>query len=157
MSLIQDKITSKTVLFDSRIRGRLVHYSRYEAKQSHWKVGRATSSLLQYTLFCNTEKYKQAWVDFQVYRQPHTDTLLHVNSVTEMSKAHTSRFSCEGFTAFTPEEYKIPKVQPITEHIYHPSGLYLHEKIKPKFILSCVLSPTGFVKRSTTLVEQCSI
>ena len=29
--------------------------------------------------------------------------------------------------------------------------------IKPKFILPCVFLPTGFVKRSATLTEQCSM
>ena len=56
--LVQEKITSKTVLFDSRIRYKLANYSRYDAKQFHWRVGGATSSLLQYTLFCDTTKYK---------------------------------------------------------------------------------------------------
>ena len=113
--------------------------------------------MFQYTLFCYTKDHKQAWANFQGPHQPHTDILLHVNSATGISKIHTIKFSCKGYTPFTMEEYTIPAAKNIAENVYHPSGLYPHKEEKPKFILPCVFSPTGFVKRSTTLAEQCSM
>ena len=108
-------------------------------------------------MFCDTAKYKHAWVDFQAKHQPRADILLHVNSATIISKAYITWFFCKGFTSFTHEKYKIPKAQSITEIVYHPSGLYPHKKIKPWLILPFVFSPTWFPKILTTLVEQYSI
>ena len=48
-------------------------------------------------------------------------------------------------------------MQDITSTVFHPSGLYHNSKEKPKFILPCVFSLTGFVKRPATLEEQCSM
>ena len=157
VSSLQECITSGVILFDSRIRGKYKTFTRYEGKQSHWLVGGSTDSIFKYTLFCDTDAHKQLWLGFQAPRQPHTDTLLHINSATGINKEHTKRFSCPGFKQFTPEEYKIPQVVPIANNVYHPSGLYPHLENKPRFILPCVFSATGFIKRPPTLIEQCSI
>ena len=50
-----------------------------------------------------------------------------------------------------------PQVESITNNVYHPSGLYPHNTVKPKILLPYMFSLTCFVKRSTTLEEQCSM
>ena len=157
VSSIENYITSQNVLFDSRIRGKYKSLVRYEGKQSHWLVGGSTDSVFKYTLFYTSDIFKHSWLNFKARQQPHTDVLLHINSATGISKEHTKQFACKGFSQFTTKEYQHPMVVSISKNVYHPSGLYPHLTPKPKFILPCVFSPTGFVKRPPNLLEQCSM
>ena len=120
-------------------------------------VGRSTGSVCQYTMFSYSDKFKTQWLDFEPKDTPHTDTLLHINSAAGVSFAHTKKYATTGFKTLTPAQNSTPQVIKITEKVYHPSGLFPTQAVKPKFIFPCVFASTGFVKRCATLIEKCSM
>ena len=89
--------------------------------------------------------------------RPHTDILLYINSATRMSMARTKMYAFRGFTDLTRQEYDRPEIMLIERGVYHPSGLFPHKTHKLEFILPCVFSSTGYVKKCVTLPELCSI
>ena len=155
--VILNKYSHKNILFDSRIREKISNFKRFDTKQSHSIVGGSTDSVISYTLFTSNEKFKLKWIGFKPRDTPHTDILLHINSAAGVSRLHTKKYAMKGFKPLTAAQNLVPQVIKLKDKGYHPSGLFPTTAIKPKFVLPCVFSATGFVQRCATLTEKCSM